>query len=66
MNSVVRDTFGTEKRVEFKVTLVGYGHSVQEAWEDAIESFQKAASHKWWKFDLTISYTLLSSESIRF
>ncbi len=40
MNSVVRDTFEIEKRVEFKVTLVGYGHSVQEAWEDAIESFQ--------------------------
>ena len=40
MNPVTRDTFGTEKWVEFKVTLVGYGHSVQEAWEDAIESFQ--------------------------
>ena len=40
MNPVTGDTFGTEKRVEFKVTLVGYGHSVQEAWEDAIESFQ--------------------------
>ena len=40
MNPVIRDTFETEKRVEFKVTLVGYGHSVQEAWEDAIESFQ--------------------------
>jgi len=40
VNSVTRDTFATEKRVEFKVTLVGYGHSVQQAWEDAIESFQ--------------------------
>ena len=40
MNLEIRDTFVTEKRVEFKVTLVGYGHSVQEAWEDAIESFQ--------------------------
>jgi hypothetical protein len=40
MNPETRDTFGTEKRVEFKVTLVGYGHSVQEALEDAIESFQ--------------------------
>jgi len=40
MNPGTRDTFVTEKRVEFKVTLVGYGHSVQEAWEDAIESFQ--------------------------
>ena len=40
MNPEIRDTFGTEKRVEFKVTLVGRGHSVQEAWEDAIESFQ--------------------------
>jgi len=40
VNPVTGDTFGTGKRVEFKVTLVGYGHSVQEAWEDAIESFQ--------------------------
>ncbi len=40
MNPVTGDTFGTEKRVEFKVTLVGYGHSVQEAWEDAVEGFQ--------------------------
>ena len=40
MNPETRDTFGTEKRVEFKVTLVGHGHSVQEAWEDAVESFQ--------------------------
>ena len=40
MNPETRDTFVTEKRVEFKVTLVGYGHSVQESWEDAIESFQ--------------------------
>jgi len=40
VNPKVKDTFGSEKRVEFKVTLVGYGHSVQEAWEDAIESFQ--------------------------
>ncbi len=40
MNPETRDTFDTEKRVEFKVTLAGYGHSVQEAWEDAIESFQ--------------------------
>jgi len=24
----------------------------------------KAASHNWWKFDLTISYTLLPSQSI--
>ena len=40
MNPETRDTFGTEKRVEFKVTLVGYGRSVQEAWEDAIESFE--------------------------
>ena len=34
MNPETRDTFETEKRVEFKVTLVGYGHSVQAAWED--------------------------------
>ena len=40
MNPEIRDTFGAEKRVEFKVTLAGYGHSVQEAWEDAVESFQ--------------------------
>ena len=40
MNPVTGDTFGTEKRFEFKVTLVGYGHSVQEAWEDAVEGFQ--------------------------
>ena len=40
VNPETRDTFGTEKRVEFKVTLVGWWHSVQEAWEDAIESFQ--------------------------
>ena len=40
MNPEIRDTFETEKRIEFKVTLVGYGHSVQEAWEDAIGSFQ--------------------------
>ena len=40
VNPETRDTFGTEKRVEFKVTLVGYGRSVQEAWEDAIEGFQ--------------------------
>ena len=40
MNPVTGDTFGTEKRVEFKVTLVGYGCSVQEAWEDAVEGFQ--------------------------
>ena len=40
MNPGTGDTFVTEKRVEFKVTLVGYGHSVQEAWEDAVESFQ--------------------------
>ena len=40
VNQKVKDTFATEKRVEFKVTLVGYGHSVQEAWKDAVESFQ--------------------------
>jgi hypothetical protein len=40
MNPETRDTFVTEKRVEFIVTLVGYGRSVQEAWEDAVESFQ--------------------------
>ena len=40
MNLEIRDTFVTEKRVEFKVTLVGHGQSVQEAWEDAVESFQ--------------------------
>jgi len=40
MNPETGDTFSTEKRVEFKVTLVGYGHSVQAAWEDAVESFQ--------------------------
>ena len=40
MNPEIKDTFVTEKRVEFKVTLVGHGHSVQEAWEDAVESFQ--------------------------
>ena len=40
MNPETKDTFGTEKRVEFKVTLVGHGRSVQEAWEDAIEGFQ--------------------------
>ncbi len=40
VNPKIEDTFVTEKRIEFKVTLVGYGHSVQEAWEDAVESFQ--------------------------
>jgi hypothetical protein len=40
VNPEIKDTFETEKRVEFKVTLAGYGRSVQEAWEDAVESFQ--------------------------
>jgi len=40
MNPETKETFGAEKRVEFKVTLVGYGQSVQEAWDDAVESFQ--------------------------
>lgn len=39
-NSETASTFATEKRVEFKVTLVGHGHSIQEAWADAIETFQ--------------------------
>jgi len=39
MNSKTEDNFGAEKRVEFKVTLVGYGRNVQEAWEDAVEGF---------------------------
>ena len=29
-----------------------------------IEALETAASHNWWKFDLTISYTLLPSQSI--
>ncbi len=46
VNSVVRDTFGTEKRVEFKVTLVGYGHSVLEAWEDAVKASRMTRVHR--------------------
>ncbi len=39
-DSKTGDTFGAEKRVEFKVTMVGYGRSIQEAWTDAVETFQ--------------------------
>jgi len=31
---------------------------------DVLEANLMAASHNWWKFDLAISYTLLSSKSI--
>jgi len=29
-----------------------------------LDSDHSATSHNWWKFDLTISYTLLPSQSI--
>jgi hypothetical protein len=43
-----------------KEILGSYDQKTEPITEEEIQ----AASHKWWKFDLAISYTLLSSKSI--
>jgi len=52
-----------QTREQPKVTgfLLGAGDA---DYKEVILRCREAASHNWWKFDLTISYTLLPSQSI--
>jgi len=50
--------------IKLQDVVLDFGGIERKLQEGAFSDYNQAASHNWWKFDLTISYTLLPSQSI--